>query len=78
MEEFVSIFHKETRKNGFMVTAAEEEKNASPMLIFLKIPTTTEKNWVDLISRPTKQEKNFLQKTYILRKKAKKLKKIYT
>ena len=37
------------------------------------------KKWVDLISRPTKQEKRLqLQKIYILRKRAQKYKNIYT
>ena len=45
----------------------------------MKIQTTTEKNWVDLISRPNKLEKKLqLQKIYILRKRAEKLKKNYT
>ena len=44
----------------------------------MKIQTTTEKNWVDLISRPNKLEKKLqLQKIYILRKRAKKLKKLH-
>ena len=62
-----------------MVTVAKEEKNASPITRSLQIQTTTEKNCVDLISRPTKQEKMLqLQNTYILRKRSQKLKNIYT
>ena len=61
-----------------MVTVAKEKKNASTITRSLQIQTTTEKNCVDLISRPTKQEKMLLQNTYILRKRSQKLKNIYT
>ena len=58
-----------------MVTVAKEEKNASPITRSLQIRTTTEKNLVDLISRPTKQEKKLqLQKPYF-EKKGPKIKK---
>ena len=61
-----------------MVTIDKEEKCFTKN----KIPVDSNyhgKKWVDLISRPTKQEKRLqLQKIYILRKRAQKYKNIYT
>ena len=80
-----NLFQYITRKHEketfwlFLVTFPKEEKNVSSITRSLYIRTTTKKNWVDLISRPTKQEKKWqLQKTYILRKSAQKLKSICT
>ena len=80
LKEFVSISKKETRKRNFQTFHGC--LGGKKCFTNNKIPVDSNyhwKNWVDLISRPTKQEKKLqLQKTYILRKRAQKLKNIYT
>ena len=50
-------------------------KNASPITRSLQIRTTTEKSWLDLISRPTKQEKIATSKNLYFEQKGPKVKK---
>ena len=62
-----------------MLTVAKEEKMLHQYQDPYRFEAPLNKKLVDLISRPTKPEKKSrLQKTYIFRKRAQKLKNIWT